>query len=322
MTRSALTSPPARVQARHALAIAGLVLCLAVPLGAQARPVRVYEVVVAGQSAGALQEAMRQALVRATGRREAATDPALAPIIEGAQTYVKGYTRGAQGQSQVVFDGAAVERALATAGRGVWQADRPFTLVTLSPPPARGTEDSVRTELEQEAARRGLLITMVPIPIVDASGKEMSGDALLQTAQRYGAEQVLVGRSEGSQWRWSLYSGHPHPPWTGSLTAGIDGTVDALAPPLGEPLAQGGEGVTRIAVQGISGVADYANVERLLQAVPGVRRARMYEAQGTQAIFEISVRGGADALDRALAAQPRLARAAGSNGSPVYQYRP
>ena len=37
-----------------------------------ARPVRVYEVDVDGQSAAATQDAMRQALVRATGRRESA----------------------------------------------------------------------------------------------------------------------------------------------------------------------------------------------------------------------------------------------------------
>ena len=42
------------------------------------RPVRVYEVDVEGQSPPAVQEAMRQALVRATGRREAADDPAFA----------------------------------------------------------------------------------------------------------------------------------------------------------------------------------------------------------------------------------------------------
>ena len=42
------------------------------------RPVRVYEVDVEGQSTPAVQDAMRQALVRATGRRESADDPALA----------------------------------------------------------------------------------------------------------------------------------------------------------------------------------------------------------------------------------------------------
>src|SRR5262249_14578536 len=79
------------------------------------RSVRVYEVDVKGgqaaaaQSPSALQDAMRQAVVRATGRRESATDPALASLISEAPTYVKAYAQGTHGQSQVVFDGTAVE---------------------------------------------------------------------------------------------------------------------------------------------------------------------------------------------------------------------
>ena len=59
-----------------------------------ARAVRVYEVDVSGQSTTALQDAMRQALVRATGRRESANDPALASLIEDAPKYVKSYSPG------------------------------------------------------------------------------------------------------------------------------------------------------------------------------------------------------------------------------------
>jgi hypothetical protein len=316
MTRSALTSH------RPALAILALVLCIATPHLSEARPVRVYEVDVAGQSQSALQEAMRQALVRATGHREAANDPALSPIVEGAQTYVKGYTKGAQGHTQVIFDGPAVERALAAAGHGVWSSDRPFTLVTLYPAPARGTEDAVRSELEQEASRRGLPITLVPIPVVDAGGKEIPGETMLQTGQRYGADQVLVGRQEGAQWRWSLHSNLSSPSWSGPLTAGVDGTVDTLAPPLGAVAGGAGEGDTRIQVLGINGLTDYVSLERQLQSIPGVRHVRIAEAQGTQVTFDLSVRGGADALDKALAGQTKLAKAPGPGGSLVYQYRP
>lgn len=321
MIRSAMTSIPDKVSPKKTFAVLACLLCFAMPLSLSARPVRVYEVDVAGQTPAALQDAMRQALVRATGRREAASDPSLTTIVSNAATYVKGYAKGAQGQSQVIFDGPAIERALAAAGHGVWSSDRPFTLVTLYPAPARGAEDSVRSELEQAASRRGLLITLVPVPVVDASGKDIPMDTLLQTAQRYGAEQVLVGRSEGGQWRWALRSVRLNTGWTGSLTAGIDGTVDALAPPLGDSLAQAGEGVTRIEIQGISGLNDYAAVERLLQGIPGVRHSRVAEAQGTQVVFELSVRGGADALAQALAGQTKLARAPGATAN-VYQYHP
>jgi len=67
-----------------------VLLCCALPCEA-GRPVRVYEVDVEGQTPAALQEAMRQALVRATGRRESADDPALASLVSDAPRYVKTY---------------------------------------------------------------------------------------------------------------------------------------------------------------------------------------------------------------------------------------
>lgn len=326
-------SAPRRLQARcpHALDCLGLLasltfaLCVGRPSLAQARPVPVYEVDVAGQSPAALQDAMREALVRTTGHREAATDEALAGIVADAPKYVKDYTKGPAGETQVIFDGTAVERALALAGRGVWSADRPFTLVTLYPPlNNRQLEDSARTELEQEAEHRGLGISLLPIDVADASGAPLGKDVLLQTAQRYGADELLVGRSDGApagQWRWTLYTNFSSPSWTGPLAAGIDGTVDTLAPPLGASPAEA-DADTRIEVDGIGGLTDYASVERLLESLPGVRHTSVAEAQGTQVTFLLTVRGGADALDRVLAGSPRLSRSAGANGSMVYEYHP
>src|SRR5260370_30594849 len=63
-------------------------LCCMLPYSSWAgRPVRVYEVDVDGQSGPALQEAMRQALVRATGRRESADDPARPRVVARATRY-------------------------------------------------------------------------------------------------------------------------------------------------------------------------------------------------------------------------------------------
>jgi len=58
-------------------------VCCAISCSAWAgRPVRVYEVdLKGGQSPASVQDAMREALVRTTGRRESATDPALANIV-------------------------------------------------------------------------------------------------------------------------------------------------------------------------------------------------------------------------------------------------
>src|SRR5215510_11078063 len=224
MSSPASTPNPATAYLRGLLALACL-LCCALPCKA-GRPVRVYEVDIEGQTPAALQDAMRQALVRATGRRESADDPALASLISDAQRYVKTYSTGPRGEPQVVFDGAAIERAIGAAGRSVWERERPFTLVVLDPPRTRAAEDAARTELERVAAERGLPITLIPLPLADSAGNALNADALLQAAQRYGGDQILIGRGADagpdSALQWTLYTHALSKSWSGPLAAGID----------------------------------------------------------------------------------------------------
>lgn len=317
---------PANPRACGFLACLALLLCGSTPLSAwAARAVRVYEVDVSGQSTTALQDAMRQALVRATGRRESASDPALASLIEDAPKYVKSYSPGPRGQTQVIFDRVAVERSIAAAGRSVWDPERPFTLVVLYPPPGRADADAARNALEQAAAARGLLISVIPLTIVDSNGAEVGRNALLATAQRYGGDQVLIGRSDAAapagQYQWTLHTSFASQSWSGPLASGIDGTVDLLAPAQGASLAQT-EAKVLVEVEGVGSLSDYANVQRLLESIPGVRGANLLRAGGNAVTFDITARGGSETLDRALAGSARLVRAGGSNAPLVYQYHP
>jgi hypothetical protein len=317
----------AKFRVRGSLACLMLALCAVQPLPAwAARAVHVYEVDVSGQSTTALQEAMRQALVRATGRREAASDPALASLIEDAAKYVKSYSPGPRGENQVTFDRSAVERAIVAAGRSVWDPERPFTLVVLYPPPSRADADAARVALEQEAAARGLLISVIPLTIVDANGAELGRDSLLATAQRYGGDELLIGRSDvgapAGQYQWTLMTGFSSQSWSGQLAAGIDGTVDQLAPAQGASLAQT-EARVLLEVQGVATLTDYANVERILESVPGVRGANIARAGGNSVTFDITARGGSEAIDHALAGASHLARAESPNPAQMlYQYHP
>lgn len=177
----------------HGLVTSLLLLCSALPPPVWAlRPVVVYEVDLDGQSATALQDAMREALVRATGRRESAQDPALGAIVAEAAKYVKSYASGPRNEQQVVFDAAALERAIGAAGRSLWDLERPFTLVVLWPPPLRADADNDRALLEHAAEQRGLPVSLIPLAVVDAGGNPLAPDALLQAAQGYGGDQVLV----------------------------------------------------------------------------------------------------------------------------------
>jgi hypothetical protein len=293
------------------LSLAALTLTL--PLAAWAgRPVRVYEVDLAERSGTALQEAMRQALVRATGRREAADDPALSGIIADAPKYVSGYTTGARGQSQVVFDGPAVQQAVSAAGRSVWDGDRPFTLVA-------------RAELERAAAARGLPISLIPMAVSDGGGKPLSAEALLEAAQRFGGDEILVGRGDGAgadgALQWTLYARGASESWSGPLAAGIDRTVDHLVPQQAGSTVQP-ESEARVEVDGVRTLTDYATVTRLLQATPGVRRVNLAAAAPASVEFLASVRGGAAGLEQALAGQAHLGRGTQAAGRVLLHYQP
>jgi hypothetical protein len=323
MSSPASTSNPATAYLRALIALLAL-LCFALPCAAL-RPVRVYEVDIEGQSPAALQDAMRQALVRATGRRESADDPALASLVSGAPRYVQTRTTGPRGQAQVVFDGAAIERAIAAAGRSVWERERPFTLVVLDPPRNHAAEQVARAELERVAAERGLPISLIPLPLTDGAGNALGAEALLQSAQRYGGDQILVGRGADAgadaPLQWTLYTHALNSSWSGSLAAAIDHTVDVLVPQPATSLADA-EAAARVQVEGVNSLAAYAAVERLLQSTPGVRRANIAAADAGSVTFDVTARGGAAGLGQALAGSPRLVRTGGVGDSVVYRYQP
>ncbi len=242
-----------------------------------------------------------------------------------ATRYVKSYAVGPRGESQVVFDGAVVEQAITAAGRSIWDRERPFTIVVLSPPRNRAAEDAARAELERAAAERGLPISMLPLTVVDGDGGLLTAAALLQSAQRYGGDQILVGRGDGaapdSELQWTLYTRSSSESWNGPLAAGIDHTVDLLAPQQGASLAQA-EVETRVRIEGVRGLVDYAAIERLLQSVAGVRRANIAAAEANSVAFDVTVRGGAAGLDQALSGSTRLVRTGSAGATPVYRYQP
>jgi hypothetical protein len=301
--------------------------CLLLPLAAWAgRTVRVYESDIKGPpSAAALQDALKRVLVRATGRTEAAADPALSAIVADAAHYMQSSRTAQDGATHVVFDAAALASAITAAGRSIWDSNRPFTLVVLSPPLTAAAADSARRELDAAAEARGLPISLVPLPLADASGAELGREALLAAAQQLGGDAVLIGRSDSGAsngaWQWTLYTNFVSENWSGGLSAGLNAAVDALArvQDVSEPQA---ETVVPVVIDGVAALADYAQVGRLLQAAPGVRSVNVAEASGTTVTFSVRVRGGSPALERALAASGHFA--AGAAGTPrlQYTYRP
>jgi len=301
--------------------------CVLLPLAAWAgRSVRVYETDIKGPPSGeALEDALKRVLVRATGRREAASDPALAGLVANAAHYMKASRTAQDGATHVVFDAAGLASAITAAGRSTWDSNRPFTLVVLSPPLTGPPADAARRELDAAAEARGLPASLVPLTLIDSAGSELGREAILQAAQQLGGDAVLIGRSDSGgangAWQWTLYTSFVSETWSAGLAGGLNGAVDALArvQDVAAPLA---EMAVLVAVEGVTALTDYAEVGRLLQSAPGVRTVDVIEASGTAVTFSVRVRGGSSSLDKALAASGHFTAAASGDARLHYEYRP
>ncbi len=276
---------------------------------------------------------MRRAIVRATGRREAGSDPAFAALVADAARYVQGTRKAASGATIVTFDGAAIDQAITSAGRSLWDRDRPFTFVVFSPPLSSQAQRTARVELDKAAEARGLPINLAPVPVVDATGVELPRDQILQGAQRVGGDAVLIARSDmpapttgvaataPTVWQWTLQTQFGSESWTGPIDAGINGAVDALTRAQ-EATAGIAELEAIVQVSGVATLNDYAAVSRIMEGIPGQKRVSVAETSGTTATYNVLVRGGADTVDRALGSVARLTRAGSANGQLLYTYRP
>jgi hypothetical protein len=308
----------------RAAAWLGLLLTAWASLVFAARPVDVYEVTVHGGATGAmLQDAMREVLVRATGRRDAANNPAFASLMDRAAQYVRSTRSLGNDATQVSFDGAALEQQIVAAGGRVWDVQRPFTIIVLSPPPTGPADDEARQSLEEIAEGRGLPVSLVPMPVTDASGSPLTSDALLTNAQRLGGDAMLLGRADPASgaWQWTLLTGFSTTSWNGTFADGINGAADALSVVEGTGPALADQDAV-VEVTGVASLADYAAVERMLSELPGVHRSGLEEADGTTAKFDVLILGGAQAIEHALAHSQHLAPTPTAGTSLSYQFRP
>jgi len=280
-----------------------------------ARTVRVYDVSVREAALAQVPEAaMRTALVRATGRRDAAADPAFATLLRDAQSFVRLSRPGADGRTDVTLDGDFIDSAILAAGRALWPAQRPLTLVVLEVPPGASVGEGVQAAIEAAAAERGLPVSIVPAATLNLGSAAMaSREMLLPAAQRLGADAVLIGRGDGgaaSTWQWSLASPEVAQSWPGAPADAVHGAVDAFVGAANVSGTNTGEGDVRVTVGGVADLAAYAGVSQALAQAPGVRQVALEEASGDTATFRVTARGGAQALGAALAGHGRLVPAA------------
>ena len=282
------------------------------------RQVRLFEANVSSQTDPAVQAqaALRVVLVRATGARDAANDPALAQILAQAQTYVLGTRPAGTGSAiTVMFDAAALERDLLAAGRAVWPSERPVLLVVLTGGPASGafeTRRQVEGALDSAGNRRGQPITVArPEALNLPTTGDISPEAALAAAQRIRADGVRVGYGDavgnGGTWRWTLNAPGVSETWNGSLEEGVHGAADVFVRNAVSYAALP-ETSLLVEIEGVPTLKEYARAAGMLAEAPGVRGVHLAEAAGSRATFSVLMRGGGDALLSSLAGNAQLER--------------
>lgn len=283
-----------------------------------------------GWQEDAYARALADVLVRVTGQRSAGSDLALAALFEDPGSLVQGYRRGAGNTLWVSFDGRALTERLRAAGRAVWSADRPVTLVWLAVDRGRGEREILaavddampsgaartadpnrflRERVDGVASERGIPIVW---PLLDAADREAVTfsdiwggfeQPVIQASHRYSANSVLVGRIDaarpGVAPRWSWYFGGEQRQWRASVEDAMHRVADLMA----AQLAAAGEAETtevRLTITNIGGLQDYAEVGRYLASVSVIRAVALEQFLDDSLTYRLELLGNTERLVRVL----------------------
>ena len=260
--------------------------------------------------AAAATDALRQVVVRLTGRRAAATDPALAGLYADAPRLARTFRSAPGNQLVVAFDPESLEARLLQAGQRLWSRERPLTLVLLAsakpgaPRTLGGTADpELRRVVVSAAQLRGLPVlwpTGLPASIEQARVDDaLAGrlEPLKDLMRQFGADALLVGRvtPAATTWAWAGPAGE------GGATGPADEGVQALADRFGAQFAAAGTraGQVDAVVRGVRDLAGYALATNALAGLANVRSVALEEVSGDALHFRVAFDGDADSLRRA-----------------------
>lgn len=309
------------------LATAACALALLTTTPARAADVPLYQAVVplqgnaeADRQAG-FAAALRAAAVRASGRREAASNAAIAQAAADPSRYVQQYGTTSGRMLKVGFDAQAMEQLLARAGLPMWPAERPRTLVLLSVASAggggrvivAGDSSAERAEIERAAQYRGLPLTWprMAADVERARAQLLSGDAnaVAAAASAEEAQAVLVGIARGGgAVDWVFGHAGRTTRAQGSLQEGADLAADALADRYA-PASTRGVSTLGIRVGGIGGVRAYAALLEYLQSLSAVKQVSVVELAEGVVQLQVTMRGDLEQLRRIAALDGRLSPA-------------
>jgi hypothetical protein len=268
--------------------------------------------------ANAFGAALQAAVVRASGRREAATAPKVLEAAAAPMSLVQQYSTTPDRMLKVGFDGRAIEQLLQQAGLPLWPEERPTTTVLLfngnaSRAMTVSEQTPERVALEQAALTRGIALAW-PGENVDPGAARSRLAAGATTA-------TLVGVAAGNGFQWSFGHAGQVVQAQGSLTDGIDLAADTLAARYA-PASTRSVNTVAVRIGGLANLQSYAALTRYLEDLSLVRSVSVREFANDSVAFELGVRGDLDLLQKIFALDARVvpaARAATGEGLPAAQ---
>ncbi len=267
-------------------------------------------------------EALKVAAVRASGRRDAGTAPAIAAAAADPTRYVQQYATTTDRMLKVGFDGRAMEQLLQQAGLPLWPSERPTLTVLLFAPSVAGGSRAVtaaerppeRLEIERAAQVRGVPVTW-PTEAVDAATARTRANSAGATAA------VLLGSAGAGGYDWTFGHAGQTARGQGGPAAGLGLAADALAARYATASTRGVSTVP-VRIGGLTGVRAYASLTTYLDGLSLVRSVSLRELSGSTALLDLGVRGDLELLRRIVALDGRLVAAPRADPSTTPQESP
>lgn len=286
-----------------------------------------------------LQAALRNVLIRVSGRSDADLVPGMDSQLKQASRYVQQFryrtspepltepTSGKQ-TSQVLwirFNEKAVNQLLLSQHLPVWGKTRPAVLVWLVIDDRKQRQlisnDSnhpIRQIFNAKARIRGLPLRFPLLDLTDRNSISISDiwanfeDSILAASRRYQAEAVLVGRvyqGYSGAWnaRWSLYNQGRRQDWDSgdeqldvTVAQGINQSSDFLASRFAQVQEEGVQSELLVKVKAVKGLAEFNQVRDYLGSLTAVTRVQPYKVASEDVTFQLTTRSGRLAVEQAI----------------------
>ena len=286
-----------------------------------------------------LQTALRNIMIRVSGRSDIDHVPGMDLQLKQASRYVQQYRYRSRSEpviepvsgektSKILwirFNEKAVNQLLHSQQLPVWGKTRPAVLVWLVVDDRKqrqlignDSRHEVRQIFADKARLRGVPLRFPLLDLTDRSNISISDiwanfeDSILTASRRYQAEAVLVGRvykEYSGAWRarWSLYKQGRRQDWEsdhelleGTVAHGVNQSSDFLAVHFAQVQQEGEQGQVLIKVDAVKGLADYNKVRAYLDSLTTVTRIQPYQVSSNDVTFLLTTRSGRLAVEQAI----------------------